>query len=68
VPGVVIRQKSAFYMSGGRPARRGALLHDDDFTILAKYPEPLPVRPQDGSCVLTITAARATLVEGLVAP
>jgi aryl-alcohol dehydrogenase-like predicted oxidoreductase len=26
------------------------------------------VRPQDGSCVLTITAARATLVGGLVAP
>jgi len=24
-------------MSKGRPAQRGALLHDDDFTIVAKY-------------------------------
>jgi group II intron reverse transcriptase/maturase len=37
VPRDVIRQKSALYMSGGRPAQRGALLHDDDFTIVAKY-------------------------------
>ena len=37
VPRDVIRQKSVLYMSGGRPAQRGALLHDDDFTIVAKY-------------------------------
>ncbi len=37
VPRDVIRQKCALYMSGGRPAQRGALLHDDDFTIVAKY-------------------------------
>jgi hypothetical protein len=24
-------------MSEGKPAQRGALLHDDDFTIIAKY-------------------------------
>jgi group II intron reverse transcriptase/maturase len=37
VPRDVIRQKSVLYMTGGRPAQRGALLHDDDFTIVAKY-------------------------------
>ena len=37
VPRDVIRQKCALYMSRGRPAQRGALLHDDDFTIVAKY-------------------------------
>ena len=37
VPRDVIRQKSVLYMSRGRPAQRGALLHDDDFTIVAKY-------------------------------
>jgi group II intron reverse transcriptase/maturase len=37
VPRDVIRQKSVLYMSKGRPAQRGALLHDDDFTIVAKY-------------------------------
>jgi len=37
VPRDVIRQKSVLYLSGGRPAQRGALLHDDDFTIVAKY-------------------------------
>jgi group II intron reverse transcriptase/maturase len=37
VPRDVIRHKCALYTSGGRPAQRGALLHDDDFTIIAKY-------------------------------
>jgi group II intron reverse transcriptase/maturase len=37
VPKTVIRQKCALYMSKGKPAQRGALLHDDDFTIVAKY-------------------------------
>ena len=37
VPRDRIRQWCALYMSGGKPAQRGALLHDDDFTIIAKY-------------------------------
>jgi hypothetical protein len=37
VPKTVIRQRCALYMSKGRPAHRGAMLHDDDFTIAAKY-------------------------------
>jgi group II intron reverse transcriptase/maturase len=37
VPRQVIRQKCALYMSKGKPAQRGPLLHDDDFTIVAKY-------------------------------
>jgi group II intron reverse transcriptase/maturase len=37
VPKTVIRQKCALYMSKGQPAQRGMLLHDDDFTIVAKY-------------------------------
>src|SRR3954468_13750612 len=37
VPKTVIRQRCALYQSKGRPAPRGALLHDDDFTIIAKY-------------------------------
>jgi group II intron reverse transcriptase/maturase len=37
VPKTVIRQQCALYMSKGKPAQRGALLHDDDFTIVAKY-------------------------------
>jgi group II intron reverse transcriptase/maturase len=37
VPRNVIRQKCAQYLRGGRPAPRGALLHDQDFTIVAKY-------------------------------
>jgi hypothetical protein len=32
VPKTVIRQRCALYMSNGKPAQRGALLHDDDFT------------------------------------
>jgi group II intron reverse transcriptase/maturase len=36
VPKPVIRQRGARYMSAGKPAQRGALLHDDDFTIVAK--------------------------------
>jgi type II intron maturase/AI2M/AI1M-like HNH endonuclease len=37
VPRQVIRQKCALYMSKGKPAQRGPLLHDEDFTIVAKY-------------------------------
>ena len=37
VPRTVIRQRCALYMSKGKPAQRGTLLHDDDFTIVAKY-------------------------------
>jgi hypothetical protein len=37
VPKTVIRQRCALYMSKGKPAQRGSLLHDDDFTIVAKY-------------------------------
>ncbi len=37
VPKTVIRQRCALYMSKGKPAQRGMLLHDDDFTIVAKY-------------------------------
>jgi group II intron reverse transcriptase/maturase len=37
VPRTVIRDRCARYMSKGKPAQRGPLLHDDDFTIVAKY-------------------------------
>jgi group II intron reverse transcriptase/maturase len=37
VPKQVIRQRRARYMSQEKPAQRGALLHDDNFTIVAKY-------------------------------
>src|SRR5262252_9800856 len=37
VPKTVIRQRCAPYRSGGQPAQRGQLLHDDDFTIVAKF-------------------------------
>jgi group II intron reverse transcriptase/maturase len=37
VPRQVIRQHCAAYMSKGKPALRGAVLRDDDFTIIAKY-------------------------------
>ena len=37
VPMTVIGQRCALYMSGGRPAQRSQLLHDDDFTIVAKF-------------------------------
>lgn len=37
VPRTVIRQRCALYMRDGKPALRGGLLHDDDFTIVAKY-------------------------------
>ena len=37
MPRTVIRQLCALYMKRGRPAQRGSLLHDDDFTIVAKY-------------------------------
>ena len=37
VPRTVIRERCARYMSKGKPALRGTLLHDEDFTIVAKY-------------------------------
>jgi len=37
VPRTVIRDRCARYMSKGKPALRGPLLHDEDFTIVAKY-------------------------------
>lgn len=37
VPRDVIRQHRAPYMSGGKPASRGVLLHDSDFSIVATY-------------------------------
>jgi Type II intron maturase len=37
VPRDVIRQRCTRYMSKGKPAQRGPLLHDTDFTIVAKY-------------------------------
>jgi hypothetical protein len=37
VPRDRIRQWCALYSDKGKPAQRGALLHDDDFTIIAKY-------------------------------
>ena len=37
VPKTVIGQRCALYMSRGQPAQRGQLLHDDDFTIVAKF-------------------------------
>src|SRR5512144_1798479 len=37
VPRDVLRTKCALYMSKGEPALRGALIHDEDFTIVAKY-------------------------------
>jgi len=37
MPRQVIRQRCALYMSRGQPAQRGMLLHDEDFTIVAKY-------------------------------
>ncbi|KAB1138910.1 RNA-directed DNA polymerase [Streptomyces luteolifulvus] len=36
VPRTVIRDRCARYMSKGKPAQRGPLLHDDDFTTVAK--------------------------------
>jgi group II intron reverse transcriptase/maturase len=37
VPKTVIRDRCARYMRKGKPAQRGPLLHDEDFTIVAKY-------------------------------
>jgi group II intron reverse transcriptase/maturase len=37
VPRDVIRDRCARYMSKGKPALRGSLLHDEDYTIVAKY-------------------------------
>jgi hypothetical protein len=37
VPRDVIRERCARYMSKGKPAQRGSLLHDEDYTIVAKY-------------------------------
>ena len=37
VPEQVLRTKTALYTAKGKPASRGTLLHDDDFSIVAKY-------------------------------
>ena len=37
VPRDVIRQRCARYMSRGKPAKRGMLFHDTDYSIVAKY-------------------------------
>jgi group II intron reverse transcriptase/maturase len=37
VPKAVIRERCARYMRQGKPAPRGQLFHDDDFTIVGKY-------------------------------
>jgi hypothetical protein len=37
VPRDVIRERCARYMGKGKPALRGPLLHDEDYTIVAKY-------------------------------
>ena len=37
VPKPMIRQRCALYLKNGKPAQRGALLHDEDFSIVAKY-------------------------------
>ncbi|MFE3785991.1 reverse transcriptase domain-containing protein [Amycolatopsis sp. NPDC059090] len=37
VPRQAIRQRCVLYMSRGKPALRGAVMRDDDFTIVAKY-------------------------------
>src|SRR6266498_2516487 len=37
VPRDVIRERCARYMSHGKPAMRGAMMHAEDFTIVAKY-------------------------------
>ncbi|WKN18838.1 reverse transcriptase domain-containing protein [Streptomyces sp. JUS-F4] len=37
VPRDVIRQRCAPYMRGGKPASRGVLLYDNDFSIVAAY-------------------------------
>jgi group II intron reverse transcriptase/maturase len=37
VPRGFVRERSQQYMSKGRPVRRGQLLHDDDFSIVAQY-------------------------------
>ncbi len=37
VPRDVIRDRCVRYMSKGKPAQRGPLLHDEDYTIVAKY-------------------------------
>lgn len=37
VPKPVIRERSAHYMKKGKPEQRGQFIHDDDFTVVAKY-------------------------------
>jgi group II intron reverse transcriptase/maturase len=37
VPEQVLRAKTALYTQKGKPASRGMLLHDDDFSIVAQY-------------------------------
>ncbi len=37
VPKEVIEEKCAMYMRHGKPAQRGPLIHDSDYSILSKY-------------------------------
>ena len=37
VPKEVIEQKGALYMQRGKPAQRGTLIHDSDYSIVSKY-------------------------------
>lgn len=37
VPGAVIRNRCASYMRKGKPTHRGLLMHDQDYTIVARY-------------------------------
>jgi len=37
VPKEVIEQKCALYMQGGKPAQRGILIRDSDYSIVSKY-------------------------------
>jgi group II intron reverse transcriptase/maturase len=37
VPGTVLRSTCARYLKKGQPTARGSLLHDSDYTIVAKY-------------------------------
>jgi len=49
VPRPVIKQRCQLYMKNGKPAQRGVLLHDEDFTIACevsgRVPRAGPVQP-----------------------
>ena len=55
VPPEVIRQQCAPYMSDGKPALRGALLHDERFHhrrgVPGRIPGTRPVLPARSGCV-----------------